>query len=147
MEFFARNGYNYDVDFASQTTSLLMTEPSLTQQSFKDECDINVIVEQFGITGKLPTAVYMPTFDDFTEVVDFQTALEQIQRAEASFMAMPANVRERFANDSQKFLEFTSDSRNAEEAKALGLFKDAASPSLPIPNIPNPTPITPSNPG
>lgn len=140
----ARNPYNYDTDLASETTGLVTTQPSLTQQQFKDETDINNIAKQFGLTGKLPTPTYLPTFGDFSEVTDFQSALHAIQRAEASFMAMPATVRERFRNDSQKFLEFTSDSRNAAEIRALGLFKDAPSPPGPAPVIINPTPLTPS---
>lgn len=141
---FARNPYNYDTDAASAATGLVTTEDNLTQQQHKEECDINTIVRNFGLTGQLPTAVYLPTFDDFTEVQDFQSALHTIQRAEASFMAMPSNVRERFQNNAQKFLEFTSDSRNADELRALGLFKDAPTPPKPQPPIPTPTPVAPA---
>lgn len=140
---FSRNPYNYDTDSASTATGLVTTEPSLTQQQHKDEVDINTIARNFGLTGKLPMPVYLPTFDDFSEVEDFQSALHTIQRAEASFQAMPSHVRERFNNDPQKFLTFTSDSRNADEIRALGLFKDAPSPPPPAPNIPLPTPVAP----
>lgn len=138
---FVRTPYNYDADRASFDTALVMTLPSLTQQQHKDECDINNIARNFGLTGKLPTPVYLPTFGDFTEVEDFQSALHVIQRAEASFMAMPSNVRERFNNNPQKFLEFTSDSRNADELRALGLFKDAPPVPVPQPTVALPTPI------
>lgn len=140
----SRNAFNYDTDAASKATAQLNTLPSLTQQQFKDECDINTIVRQFGITGHLPLAVYLPTFGDFDQVEDFQSALHAIQRAEASFAAMPANVRERFMNNPQKFLEFTSDSRNADEARALGLFRDAPSPPPTTPSPVNPTPLIPT---
>lgn len=143
MRIFTRNALNYDTDAASKFTGLVTTEPSLAQQQFKEEADINTIVKQYGITGKLPGPVYLPTFGDFSEVTDFQTALHAIQRAEASFQAMPAHVRERFNNDSQKFLEFTSDSRNSEELKSLGLFRDAPSPTPVKPGPVNPTPISP----
>lgn len=137
---FARNPYNYDTDEASQSTGLAMTLPSLTQQQFKDECDINNIAKQFGLTGELPRPVYLPTFGDFSDVSDFQSALHAIQRADASFAAMPAHVRERFNNDPQRFLQFTSDDRNAEEIRALGLFKDAPIPAPAAPQPVNPTP-------
>lgn len=143
---FARNGYNYDSDLASKSTGLVTTLPSLAQQQYKDETDINTIARQFGLTGVLPNPVYLPTFGDFSEITDFQSALHAIQRAEASFLAMPSHVRERFSNDSQKFLEFTSDSRNAEELRALGLFRDAPSPPVPQPAPVNPTPLTPPPP-
>lgn len=142
---FTRNALNYDTDAASKFTSLRTTEPSLAQQQFKDETDINTIARNFGLTGKLPMPVYLPTFDDFTGVNDFQSALHAIQMADASFQAMPASVRERFQNDSQKFLEFTSDSRNAEEIKKLGLFKDAPVPPKPQPSPVNATPLSPSD--
>ncbi|QXP08621.1 MAG: internal scaffolding protein [Arizlama microvirus] len=140
---FARNAYNYDADSASKFTGLITTLPSLAQQQYKDECDINNIAKQFGLTGKLPQPVYLPTFGDFSEITDFQSALHAIQRAEASFMAMPSHIRERFNNDSQKFLEFTSDSRNAAEVRSLGLFKDAPTPPPSSPGPVNPTPLSP----
>lgn len=140
---FARNPYNYDTDVASASTGLVTTEPSLAQQQWKDECDINTIAKQFGLTGKMPQAVYLPTFGDFTEVSDFQTALHTIQMAEASFLAMPAHVRERFNNDPQRFLEFTSDARNAAEIAALGLTKTAPPVVPPAPSMPNPTQTAP----
>jgi len=139
----ARNPYNYDTDQASKTTGLVTTEPSKTQQQFKEETDINTIARNFGLTGQLPQPVYLPTFGDFTEVSDFQSALHAIQRAEASFLAMPSHVRERFQNNSQKFLEFTSDSRNAAELQALGLFRDAPPVAPPQPSLPTPTPVSP----
>lgn len=143
---FARNPYNYDTDFASETTGQLNEEPSVTQQQFKEECDINTIAKNYGMTGQLPAAVFMPQYGDFTEVADFQTALHQIQRAEASFMAMPATVRDRFNNDPQRFLAFTSDVRNADELKALGLTRSAPPVPPPVPSAPLPTPVTPANP-
>jgi len=141
---FARNPYNYDADYASETTGQLNEEPSVTQQQFKEECDINTIARNFGVTGHIPLPVYMPTYGDFTDVGDFQSALHAIQRAEASFMAMPSEVRARFENSPQKFLDFTSDVRNADEARALGLFRDAAPAPIPQPSSTLPTPVTPA---
>lgn len=135
---FVRNPFNYDADAASLETSLLMTQPSLAQQQFKDEVDVNNIARQFGLTGRLPTPVYMPTFEDFLDVEDFQGALHAIQRADASFHAMPAKVRERFQNDPTRFVEFCSDARNREEAAQLGLMRDAP-PVVP----PSPDPVNP----
>lgn len=135
---FVRNPFNYDVDAASDETALHMTMPSLAQQQFKDEVDINNIARSFGLTGRLPSPVFMPTFEDFLDVEDFQSALHAIQRADASFHAMPAKVRERFMNDPTKFVEFCSDPRNREEAAGLGLLRDA-----PVPTPPAPDPVNP----
>lgn len=140
---FVRTPFNYDVDGASLATGWFSDQPSLTQQQFKDECDINTIVKQFGLTGKVPTSVYQPTYGDFTTIEDFQSALHSMQRATDSFMAMPANVRERFANDPARFVEFCSDARNADEIKALGLSRTA--PPVP-PVVPDPVTPTPTSP-
>lgn len=96
-------------------------DPSLAQQSFKDETDINVLLERFKVTGVLPQGVAMPTFGDFTGISDYRTAVDAITKASNAFMDMPANVRNRFDNDPQKFLEFCSDDKNRDEAIRLGL--------------------------
>lgn len=138
-----RTPFNYDVDGASLATAWSTSQPSMTQQQFKDECDINTIVKQFGLTGKLPSAVYAPTFGDFTEIEDFQSALHALQRASDSFMELPANVRERFNNDPARLVEFCSDERNREEMKALGLSRSAPPVPPKVPDPVNPTPASP----
>ena len=51
---FLRTPYNYDLDAASNESGLACEEPSLAQQHYKDECDINTILQKFNITGLLP---------------------------------------------------------------------------------------------
>ena len=41
---FTRSAFNYDVDAVSKDTGFVSDEESLTQQNFKDECDINTIL-------------------------------------------------------------------------------------------------------
>lgn len=96
-------------------------DPSLAQQSFKDDADINVMLERFKVTGVLPQGVLMPTYGDFTGVSDYRSARDAMLKAEHAFMDMPANIRSRFDNDPQKFLEFCADDKNREEAIRLGL--------------------------
>ena len=118
---FVRSPYNYDADQASKAAGFSCIGPSKTVQSFKDECDINVIVKQFGLTGVLPVGVRTPTYEDFTAVVDYHTAMNAIRASKDAFMQMPANIRYRFNNDPQAFLEFCSDDKNIAEARSLGL--------------------------
>lgn len=131
---FVRTPLNYDPDAASLQAGLETPELTLAQQQFKDECDINVICERFGITGQLPVGVRPPEYGDFTAVTDYQSAMQAVRQAEESFMAMPAKVRERFAHSPQQFLEFVADPANLEEARSLGL----AMPSEPDPATPTP---------
>lgn len=118
-----RTMFNYDRDAASLASGLLCLDKSRTQQAFAEEVDINTIVRRFGLDGKLPESVRMPTFGDFSEVIDFQTAMNAQVLAREAFDAMPAGVRARFHNDPQEFVEFCSDDANAEEAGKLGLVR------------------------
>ena len=112
---------NYDFEQVSNDTGLLCLDPSLAVQSQKDEADINTIVRNFGVTGRIPEGVRVPSYGDFDLANDYRTCLEAIREAEASFMAMPADVRTRFDNDPQLFLEFCADSNNLAEMRKLGL--------------------------
>jgi len=113
--------YRYDAKAASDEVGICFTEPSRTQQQYKEECDINTIAKNFGITGRLPSAVRMPTYGDFSDVDDYQSALNAARWASHSFMQMPAEVRFRFENNPQKFVEFCSNPGNRDEAIKLGL--------------------------
>lgn len=122
---FVRSAYNYDVDEASlEAGQGPGDEPSRTQQSFKDECDINEIVRKFGLTGEIPGDFKVPVSGDFTDVMDFQSALNAVMAAEAEFMKLPGEVRARFQNDPQALLAFVEDDKNRDEARKLGLLKE-----------------------
>lgn len=118
---FIRTAWNYDRDGASVVSGVSEFPPTMAQQQFAEECDINTIVERFGLSGQLPVAARMPTYGDFTGVSDFQSAMQAVRSAEESFMAMPGSVRERFGHDPAKFVDFCSDPANLEEARKLGL--------------------------
>lgn len=127
---FLRSGYNYDMDAASEKSGLACFDLSLAVQDQRDECDINTIVRRFGLTGQLPQDVKAPQYGDFTEVVDYQSALQAVIDADAAFMKMPADVRARFQNDPGAFVDFCSDEKNAEELKKMGLL----APEAPVPD-------------
>lgn len=118
---FVRDPYNYDVDQVSNETGLRCDDPSLTQQQFKEEADINTIVDRFLKSGVLPTAVNMPQYVDYEGVFDFQSAMNVVRQADENFMRLDAKVRARFNNSPQEFLEFFANPENAEEAVRLGL--------------------------
>lgn len=105
-------------------------DPSLAQQHFKDDADINVLLERFKVTGQMPQGVVLPSYGDFTGISDYRTAREAILRAEHSFMDLPGPVRARFHNNPQEFLEFCSDPKNVPEMQALGLTNPIAKPDV-----------------
>ena len=134
---FLRTPYNYDVDVVSDETGLKCEDPSLTQQHMAEECDINYIVERFGVTGQLPELPpYTPTYGDFTGIGDYRQALEAVSNANDAFMSLPANVRERFDNDPALFVDFCSSTDPADRSLAieLGLIPPPAKPDGVIPS-------------
>lgn len=117
---FVRNPYNYDVDEASKDSGLKCADKSLTLQSQAQEADINVILKRFNLTGVLPQGKSVPTYGDFSAVLDYRGALDLIRQADAAFMSVPADVRARFSNDPAAFVEFCSNEANIEELRRLG---------------------------
>lgn len=96
--------------------------PSLTKQSFQDECDINVIMARYEKTGQLDHVnTARPEFGDFAAVPDYQTAMNTVLEANSMFDAMPSGIRDRFGNDPAQLLAFVNDPANREEAIELGI--------------------------
>jgi len=118
---FIRTPYNYDTNAASNESGVACEEPSLAQQHFKDECDINNILRQFNITGQLPETPLSPRYGDFTGIYDYHTALNAVIAAEDGFMTLPADIRSRFQNDPENLINFLNDEANRDEAIKLGL--------------------------
>lgn len=128
-------------------TGELVKEPSMTKQSFKDECDINNIVRRFEATGvidHLNRAAEAGHYTDLPGGLDLQEAYRQIHQAEAAFMALPANVRAEFDNDPVQFVEaFTNPSKEQQERFVeLGL-ASAVQKAAPPPEAPPAPPPTP----
>lgn len=108
-------------------------EPSLTQQQFKDECDINVLYARYQQTGVFyppfdghPTNSAAPVFgdfssDDYGDMMAYQNSLVRVREA---FEQLPLAVRERFNYNPINMVEFLSDPANTAEAQKLGLLKE-----------------------
>ncbi|AXH75433.1 MAG: internal scaffolding protein [Microviridae sp.] len=118
---FVRTPYNYDRDAASEESGLCCTDESMTQQQFKEECDINTIIKNFGVTGQLPATAKQPMVGDFTNIGDFQEAMQAVEEAQQNFMLLPSKVREKFGQDPKKFVEFCVDPKNIDAVRELGL--------------------------
>lgn len=127
---FLRSMYNYDTDAASNESGLACEEPTLAQQHYKEECDINNILQKFSITGILPEAPLSPRYGDFSGIGDYHTALNRVIAAQEEFEALPAQIRARFENDPAKLIEFLDDEANRPEAEKLGLVERAAAEAV-----------------
>jgi phage internal scaffolding protein len=106
---------------ASEESGLVCKDPSLAQQHMKDECDINVLVERFGVTGSMPVAPLEPSYGDFSGVGDYYTALNKIKAADEAFMALPAKIRAKFDHDPNALLNYLQNEENRDEAIQIGL--------------------------
>lgn len=104
-------------------SAISFSDPSKAVQSEKDDADINVIVKRFGLTGKLPTAINLPSYGDFDTISDFRTALDIVSAAESEFLKVPADIRARFDHDPGQFLAFVENPENLDELRKLGLAK------------------------
>lgn len=113
--------FDFDPDALTRDTGLECKDATKAQQQFAADADINVIVKRFNLTGELPASYRPPLMDDFVDIFDYQTALNAIRRADELFMQVPADLRARFSNDPQAFIEFCSDSKNLDEMRKLGL--------------------------
>jgi len=123
---FLRTPYNYDKDAASNESGLHCEDASLAQQHFKEECDINTILQKFNITGLLPEQPLSPRYGDFTGIGDYHTAMNRVLAVQQEFGALPAQIRARFNNDPAQLIEFLENSENRPEAEELGLVEKAA---------------------
>lgn len=129
---FLRTPYNYDTIAASNESGLHCEDATLTQQQFAEECDINNIMQKFGMTGLLPQVPLEPTYGDFSGVHDYHTAMNAIIAAQDQFDGLPAQIRTRFDNDPSKLIEFMNDESNRDEAEKLGLINPKIVLSTPV---------------
>jgi len=120
---------------------------SMTKQSMRDECDINVIMRGFERTG-LATHVNerQGEYGDFSRGFDFHDAMNRVRGATEMFMTLPSKIRANFRHDPGYFLEFVSDPANAQAMVDMGLKKapvPAAVSPAPVPNA-APVPVVPA---
>lgn len=125
----------YDYEAVSDATGLDCKDESRAVQSQKEEADINTIVRNFGITGKMPENIRVPSYGDFEGIDDYRSAIHAVREAEAAFMQVPAEIRARFENDPQQYLDFVDNPSNLEEMRRLGLAKPAVEVPVPVPPV------------
>lgn len=118
-----------------------LSEGGRTHQSFKDECDINRIMARHRKTGIVRQTLARPQYGDFSNLPDYQEAMNTVVQADAMFAELNSEVRNKFENDPQKFLDFCDNPDNLDEAIRLGI---AAKPA-PEP-VPDPVRVVVENP-
>lgn len=104
----------------SVSKGLSFTQPSLTEQCFGYETDINNIVKR-GVQTSLPPNTQRPIFGSEFNPDSYSEALNIVSDAKSKFEQLPSHVRREFNDDPKKLIEFVSDESNYEKALKLGL--------------------------
>lgn len=117
-------------------------EPTLTQQHFAEDANINTIMAKYHATGYLtdPTLKVsrQPLFDDFTSAPDYVQSQCVIAEANQLFAQLPSLIRKRFNNEPVELLAFLAKEENIDEARRLGLVTP-----LPLPVVSDRTIVPP----
>lgn len=103
-----------------------------TQQSFKDECNINVLMKRYEKTGILPQGRDIPMQYADVSAIDFQSSMDRVALVRGVFSQLDARTRLRFENDPEQMLEFVANPDNAAEAVKLGLLEPRAKAQPPL---------------
>lgn len=123
---------------------LIFKKPSMTQQHFKDDCDINVIVRRFnaGQINTMPLAMNEGFYADVSDLGSYQDANARVNSIKDYFSNLPSSVREKFNNSVDEFVAFasTSDSRSA--FIEMGILEKPVEPVKPV----QPAPVEPVQP-
>ena len=105
------------------------SKPSLTQQEFKESCDINNILAKFSVQAQalgVEPSQLMPqdqgTYGDFSNLDDFQTAQNKIAFLNDQFSNLPSDVRRKFGDDLNTFISAISDPSRIDELGELGVW-------------------------
>lgn len=96
--------------------------PTMTQQHFKEECDINHILKKFVATGILPN-VGPGVYADLGDQGDYRESIQRIRDADEMFLQLPSTIRKEFQNDPGAFLAFVQNPANLERGIELGIFQ------------------------
>ncbi len=93
-----------------------------TKQSFKDECDINLIMAKYQKTGAIAHVNRHGADYGFATSQDFSEAMRTVVVAQDMFDGLPSSIRNKFSNDPGQFLDFVQEADNKAEAIELGIF-------------------------
>lgn len=120
-------GSRFRTQFSKRIPVVLRCDDATrTQQQFRDECNLNVLMARYVKTGTLPQSTRKALYGDFSTATDYQEAQDTILRARDQFAALPSNVRDRFKNSPAEFLSFVANPKNLDEMATLGLLSDEA---------------------
>lgn len=99
--------------------SIDLSQGGRTDQSSRDECDINVLMRRYGRAGSMPQAGNM-MYGNFSSVTDYMDAKIMVQQAERDFAEVPSEIRARFGNSPEAMLDFVANA-SRQELEEIGM--------------------------
>jgi phage internal scaffolding protein len=97
-------------------------EKSLTEQSHAPDCDINNILMKHNAGDIMAHVKYtQASFGDYTQINEYDEALNTVAKAQQAFEALPSKIREAFNNDPGKYVETVTDPSQREKLVELGM--------------------------
>lgn len=81
-------------------------DPSLTEQTHKNACDINTIVNKFIKTGIMPQNIGPDPQYGFAPNIDFKNALDIVKNTRREFDDLVDSEKALFDHNSDKYAEF-----------------------------------------
>lgn len=135
-------------DTYQEKKGIEFTEPTMTIQSEKDNCDINVIMNRYATCGTpLPyrTDGVQPVYADVSELGDYMENYQRCKQAEEMFNNLPSALRKELDNNPANLLPFIQDEKNKERCYEYGLLNKPVveAPQTPVaaPSVPVSVPV------
>lgn len=110
---------------------LICKDPSRTEQSHREECDINTLLKK-SMSGTTDSPVGL-TYGDFASIPDYQECVNRVIAAREDFESLSSDIRNFFQNNPANLIGFMNsldDPKNLEKAVELGLVADLSQAKL-----------------
>lgn len=138
-------------DTYQEKKGIEFVEPTMTIQSEKDNCDINVIMNRYATCGTpLPYRAdgVQPVYADVSELGDYMENYQRCKQAEEMFNALPSALRKELDNNPANLLPFIQNEANRERCVEYGLINKPVveAPKAPVVVNPDSVPVVPSSP-
>lgn len=134
-------------DTYEEKQGIIFKEPTMTVQSEKDNCDINVIMNRYATCGTpLPyrTDGVQPVYADVSELGDYMENYQRCKQAEEMFNNLPSALRKELDNNPANLLSFIQDEKNKERCYEYGLLNkpavEAPQTTVIAPSVPDSVP-------
>lgn len=122
--------FNHDTAAEATRTGTIFNDESKTQQSYRDEADINEIMAKFGATQVRSPPMH---FVDVPDDLDLATGIARIREGQQEFLKLPKNLQQHFET-MDNYLDYIDQAAAAGDRKALeelNLVPPTAPPATP----------------